>query len=236
MSILTTEPTRVTGERRISFEWVLQSPRPNVTQVATLSISHDKQRGILSAFFSRDWREQRGSGWRHSVEVGGPGVSIPPWPIQRFSAKRLEEYAGAALAAIRSMTDDEKVIAVLTPSDRSCGCGIDHEAYCPVYVAEVDAKRAKRNEDNAKAAALRTPARRAAQPDWLYVRVNDSYGTDNNHAFWTTVEVVKIGNWKLFEKDGAWFGYDTQYNAWAQFKSEAEAKAHATGGSVDVWA
>jgi hypothetical protein len=76
----------------------------------------------------------------------------------------------------------------------------------------------------------------AASPEWLRERVNDPYGTPNKHPFWQTVEVEKVGNWKLFEKDGVWYGHDTLYNAWAHFASRDEAAEFASGGSVDVWA
>lgn len=82
----------------------------------------------------------------------------------------------------------------------------------------------------------RRAAREAPEPSWLGERVNDPYGTPNRHEFWTTVVAEQVGNYKVFERDGAWRAYDTQYNAWWNFPSREQAVAHANRGSVDVWA
>jgi hypothetical protein len=73
-------------------------------------------------------------------------------------------------------------------------------------------------------------------PEWLRERNNDPYGTPNKHPFWETVQAERVGVWKLFSRDGWWFGYKTTQNAWAHFRTEAEAREHAVGPQVDVWA
>ena len=140
MTILNTLPVRVDSERRISFEWTLQAPSDTVREVATLTVSHDRQRKQLTGYLARDWREDTGRGWRHSIELGGPAVNLAPWPQARFSQKRLEEYAVQALDAIREKAAEPKVVEVMTPSDRSCGCTeMHHRSGCPVYAAKVQA-------------------------------------------------------------------------------------------------
>lgn len=74
------------------------------------------------------------------------------------------------------------------------------------------------------------------QPEWLHDRVNDGYGTPNKHPFWETVSFELVGVWKVFEKDGTWYGYKTTQNAWAHFKTRDEAVEMATGRQVDIWA
>lgn len=72
-------------------------------------------------------------------------------------------------------------------------------------------------------------------PSWLYERNNDPYGTDNRHAFWQSVTFEQVGNWRIFERDGFWFGYDNRYNSWWHFDTRDEATEHAGRGSVDTW-
>src|SRR5579859_2406481 len=64
------------------------------------------------------------------------------------------------------------------------------------------------------------------QPEWLRERNNDSYGTPSKHPFWETVEFVKVGTWKVFERDGTWYGYDTKNNSWWHFQTQGEAMSH----------
>jgi hypothetical protein len=75
-------------------------------------------------------------------------------------------------------------------------------------------------------------------PEWLRERVNDPYGTPNKNEFWNTVDVEKIGDFKIFEKDGIWFLYSTRQNYWMHFNSEQEARESASGdlGKLDMWA
>lgn len=77
---------------------------------------------------------------------------------------------------------------------------------------------------------------RRSTPDWLRERVNDGYGTDNKHPFWKSVSVELIGVWKVFERDGIFYGYKTTQNAWATFKDHDDAVKTATGRQVDIWA
>lgn len=72
-------------------------------------------------------------------------------------------------------------------------------------------------------------------PQWLSERNSDPYGTPPRHPFWTEVEVERVGNWNVFQRDGRWFGYDTKYNAWWKFSDRNDAVEQATRGSVDVW-
>jgi hypothetical protein len=74
-------------------------------------------------------------------------------------------------------------------------------------------------------------------PEWLRERTNDPCGTPNRHPFWESVNVQVVGVWKIFERDGAWFGYKTTQNCWTTPRpSRADVMAMATGPQVDVWA
>ena len=82
-------------------------------------------------------------------------------------------------------------------------------------------------------------------PEWLRERVNDRYGTPNkvlvdgvlvDNPFWQDVDFEVVGVWKLFERDGWWFGYKTTQNAWAHFATKADAITMASGPQVDIWA
>jgi hypothetical protein len=75
-----------------------------------------------------------------------------------------------------------------------------------------------------------------AQPAWLHDRANDPCGTPNKHPFWDGQATTRVGPWKLFERDGTWYGYDTSHNAWAHFPGQAEATEHANRPPVDIWA
>lgn len=74
------------------------------------------------------------------------------------------------------------------------------------------------------------------QPEWLHERVNDPAGTPARHPFWAAVTAEQIGAWKIFERDGTWYGYKTTQNAWARFADRGEAVAMAQGPQIDVWA
>ena len=77
----------------------------------------------------------------------------------------------------------------------------------------------------------------AASPDWLHERVNDPYGTPNKHPFWQSQPFDQVGVHKVFERDGTWYTYDTQYNAWRRADDEADARSFAEGypKGMDVW-
>jgi hypothetical protein len=80
----------------------------------------------------------------------------------------------------------------------------------------------------------RCPARYT--PHWLHERVEDPHGTPNRHLFWDDQPAERIGPWKMFERDGTWYLFETLQNAWAHFPGRAEAAAHAAGPRVDIWA
>ncbi len=73
-------------------------------------------------------------------------------------------------------------------------------------------------------------------PGWLRERNEDPFGTPPRHPFWAEVSAEQVGAYRVFERDGVWYAYDTKYNAWWHFASRAAAAEHASGGSVDVWA
>jgi hypothetical protein len=73
-------------------------------------------------------------------------------------------------------------------------------------------------------------------PEWLRERNNDGCGTPNKHPFWDSVTFEIIGVWKIFEKDGVWYGYKTTQNAWAHFTDRADAIRMASAKQTDVWA
>lgn len=74
-------------------------------------------------------------------------------------------------------------------------------------------------------------------PGWLFERVDDPFGTPNNHPFWETVEAERVGGWKLFERDGWWYVYGMNWNDWFRFSTREKAFVHATsvGGKIDPW-
>jgi hypothetical protein len=72
---------------------------------------------------------------------------------------------------------------------------------------------------------------------WLRERVNDGYGTDNRHPFWATVDFERIGSWKVFQRDGAWYGYETRQNAWTTARpTRDDVISIATAPRIDIWA
>lgn len=81
----------------------------------------------------------------------------------------------------------------------------------------------------------RCPARYT--PHWLHERNEDPYGTPALHPFWDGVSFEKIGQWKIFERDGAWYAFKTSQNAWSAARpTRDDAVAMATAPSADVWA
>ena len=75
-------------------------------------------------------------------------------------------------------------------------------------------------------------------PGWLYERVNDSFGTPTKNPFWKMVKAERIGDWKIFERDGWWYGYGMRYNAWWYFPTREAALEHVTSSDAnfDPWA
>ena len=79
---------------------------------------------------------------------------------------------------------------------------------------------------------------RGPAPAWLNERNNDGYGTPKNHEFWNTVDFEDVNGWRIFNKDGLWYGYKLSQNAWsngATDKADIVAMAD-PGRQVDVWA
>ena len=52
--------------------------------------------------------------------------------------------------------------------------------------------------------------RKDSTPAWLRERVNDPYGTGNRHEFWASMNFETIGPWRIFERDGMWWMYETR--------------------------
>lgn len=73
-------------------------------------------------------------------------------------------------------------------------------------------------------------------PVWLSERNNDPYGTPNLHPFWQTVSFERVGSFKIFQRDGRWYGYNVAQNYWMKFASRDEAVAMAQGPRLDMWA
>lgn len=73
----------------------------------------------------------------------------------------------------------------------------------------------------------------AKTPTWLHERVNDGYGTPGKHPFWGTVTFERIGDYKIFERDGTWYAYDTLHNAWLHYPGREQAVARAEGPRID---
>lgn len=78
----------------------------------------------------------------------------------------------------------------------------------------------------------------AASPDWLQERNSDPYGTPNRHPFWDTVDWEDVGDWRIFERDGSWFGYKRTQNAWSTPRPSREdiLQMAAPENQIDVWA
>lgn len=79
---------------------------------------------------------------------------------------------------------------------------------------------------------------RGPAPAWLNERNNDGYGTPNNHEFWSTVDFEDVNGWRIFNKDGLWYGYKLSQNAWsngATDKADIVAMADPSR-QIDVWA
>lgn len=132
--VIDNEPTRDSKTRRIEFTWDLQDLGDDVTEQLVLSASHDSDRKCFYATLGQQKVEQTPTSRCVSFEVFG-GVTLTREPVARFSQKRLDEFADAALTALRA-TADERVAALLAPSDRSCGCkGMYHVTGCEVYAA-----------------------------------------------------------------------------------------------------
>jgi hypothetical protein len=72
------------------------------------------------------------------------------------------------------------------------------------------------------------------RPEWLRERVNDGYGTPNRHQFWESVTFERIGAYKIFERDGVWYAYDTRWNGWWHFPNRDEAVTRAEAGPLDM--
>jgi hypothetical protein len=123
---------------------------------------------------------------------------------------------------------------------------IDH-ATSEIAVALRDADPGKRDQHyydeamrlrDAIMRGTRDQARRSSYrtPVWLHERVNDPYGTPNNHEFWGTVVVTRLGVYKMFTRGGWAYAYDTQHNAWLHFATEAERAQHCAKPAIDPWA
>lgn len=77
----------------------------------------------------------------------------------------------------------------------------------------------------------------AASPEWLRERNNDGYGTPPKHPFWDTVEYEEVNGWRIFERDGSWFGHKMNQNAWTTPRPSLEdvLSMAAPENQIDVW-
>lgn len=140
--VLGTDPAIDVGDRNIEVTWVLNVISEKVTEVVVLSVGHDKDR---KRFFATLGQEKRGVRSRSFAIFGG--MTVATAPVARFSMKALTEFSRVALDRLAHLAGEgnEKVVALLTPSDRSCGCDdMYHEAGCEVYAAEARALSAGR--------------------------------------------------------------------------------------------
>lgn len=139
--VINTDPKRTDRDRSITFEWLIQTIGPKVDEYAVLTVSHDGQYRRFSASLSQEIVSKRDTGFlSRSFSLYG-GKTIAVRPVARFSQKALDAFATEALAALRGMLDDEKVVSLVTPSDRSCGCqDTHHEPGCEVYAAQARAR------------------------------------------------------------------------------------------------
>lgn len=140
--IIDNEPARDSKNRSIDFVWPLQDLGEDVTEQLVLSASHDGDRKCFYATLHQQTHEQTPHGSRIGFMIFG-GVTVAREPVARFNQKRLDEFADTTLAALRAsdVNGTPEVAALLTPSDRSCGCtGMHHKAGCEVYAASVRAR------------------------------------------------------------------------------------------------
>lgn len=138
MRIIDNEPARDSRNRSVEFAWDLQDLGDNFRELLVLTASHDSDR---KCFYS-SLRQQKTDGRTVSFEIFG-GVTLSREPVARFNQKRLDEFADTTLAALRASDVDgsPEVAALLTPSDRSCGCkGMYHASGCEVYAASQQAR------------------------------------------------------------------------------------------------
>lgn len=142
--VLSTDPVIEVGDRSIEVTWVLNEISEKVTEVVVLYVGHNKDRKRFFATLNQEKRGKRESGFScRSFSVFG-GANIASAPVARFSMKALTEFSRVALDRLAALAAEgnEKVVALLTPSDRSCGCDdMHHEAGCEVYAASVRAGR-----------------------------------------------------------------------------------------------
>lgn len=117
-------------------------------------------------------------------------------------------------------------------STGDCSCGSNHRRWASPY-----------NPDG-----MKSSAKTAATPGWLSERVNDPYGTPNkaydkdkgeyyDHPFWAANPPEVVGRYKIIQKDGLWYGYDTSQNMWTVgFPDKQSVVDIANEPKMDMWA
>lgn len=145
----------------------------------------------------------------------------------------MSDMARLGTHAVKVKGPDDKVWYFLTPGGGENRLRV-HAATMDQAKAERIARQVAEQNEGYQAKAVELCPYRT--PGWLRERNNDPCGTPATHPFWQGVSWRSEGAWRLFARDGWWFGYKTTQNAWAHFSTEAEALAMARGPQTDVWA
>jgi hypothetical protein len=79
-------------------------------------------------------------------------------------------------------------------------------------------------------------------PDWWANKNKGGYGMPNSHPFWAETPHEDIGQWRVFQKDDTWYGFNRQQNAWLDPKNTVGRQAvvdYVNGFNekpTDIWA
>lgn len=153
---LETEPTLEIGPRRVKWLWHLQDLGEGCVELLTLTVTHDREAKTYYAMVDVERRGPRSV----VLDVGG-AVTLCRERTDRYSERHLHLLAQLAVNDLRAIVanpypDDnpitspgyrsrDSILAMLAPSDRSCGCsGMHHRPGCPVYAAQIEEKRTAR--------------------------------------------------------------------------------------------
>lgn len=185
-----------------------------------------------------------GVNWDTS-DSGAASGPVPGNPPYAASLSGLSANARTFVAALSQMETLDDVVAGV--SGHRVAHLLSADPTCPAQVRE--ALKAGGNPFGI------SPAREAASrheadstPPWLRERVNDPYGTPNkaydkdkgeyyDHPFWTENPPEVVGRYKIINKDGKWYGYDTSQNLWTVgFPDKQSVLDIANSPRLDMWA
>lgn len=116
----TIAPERITRNRTVKFEWLVEQKSETERVVAQLSCSHDKDRKQFYATLYQVTKEDRESGFMSTRFSIFDGLNIQRDEVARFSQKALDRFADEVLANVERLRADgnEKVESYFTPGGR----------------------------------------------------------------------------------------------------------------------